>query len=385
MELLFGVSTLILGGILVVLYIEYKYIKTKLLDILDVFKIGKEVNIELEHSKLIKQIIQMGSSKLEAKMCALYLMDEEKKELYLDTSLGERAYSENKGPIKLGEGIVGLVALNGETINLKQEAKSEGSKRKSYEKDLKEQMILALPVKIKNKVVGVLEFVNKENGKAFTEEDEELMEMLVELQIAPNLDKSRTYEELRKTFVECISGMASTIESQDIYGKGHCVRVAQKAVRLGRGLGLKENELKNLEYASILHDVGKAKISDFIRSKKTLLTDEENDEIKKHPIFGSEILRQMDSLDESVRLGVQYHHEQYNGQGYPEGLKGEEIPLFARIIAVSDTYDNLRTDTVYRKGVKTEEALVTIKRAAGTYFDPKIVDVFNKIMLEKEE
>ena len=388
MELLFGVSALILAGALIVLYIEHKYVKTKLLDILDVFKIGKELNIEVELDKLIKQIIEIGKKKLDAEACTLYLLDERKQELHFNVTLGEKAHLLDDVIVKVGEGVAGTVALNGETLNImdiNEDVRFNTNRAIASEIGFKEKAMLTLPVKSKNKVIGVLQFINKKNGKSFTEADEELMEMLIELQVVPNLEKARTYEGLRTTFVGCIQGMARAIESKDVYAEGHCTRVAEKAVRLGRYIGLKEEELKNIEYASLLHDVGKVRISEFIRNKTAPLTEEENEEMKKHPILGGEILKQMDALEDSVKLGVQYHHEHYDGQGYCKGLKGEEIPLFARIIAIVDTYDNLRTDTAYRKGVKKDEALIAIKRGAGTSFDPSIVEKFNRMILEIEE
>jgi HD-GYP domain-containing protein (c-di-GMP phosphodiesterase class II) len=386
MGLLFGISTLILGGALIILYVQYKYIKSKLLDILDIFKIGREVNIEVELSKLIKQIVEIGKSKLSAEACTLYLLDEKKKELYFEVSIGDKAQLINRRTLKLGEGVAGTVALSGETLNIidiNEDVRFNTNREIANEIDFKEKAMLTLPVKSKNKVIGVLQFINKTNGKAFTEEDEELMEMLIELQVVPNLEKARSYEGLRNTFVDCIRGMAGAIEAKDIYTEEHCTRVAKEAVRLGKYMGLNEEDIRNLEYASLLHDVGKVSISDFIRSKTTPLTEDEIGEMKKHPILGSKILEPMDSLDESVKKAVRYHHEHYDGQGYCEGLKGAEIPLSARIIAVADAYVNLRTDTIFRKGVKREEALVAIKRGAGTSFDPNIVDSFNKMMLEE--
>jgi len=155
----------------------------------------------------------------------------------------------------------------------------------------------------------------------------------------------------------------------------HATRLAEWAVRVGEELGLSEEELRDVEYASMLHDVGKVGVSDEILFKPGRLTEEEFDQIKKHPEYGWAILRAVPGL-ENVSLVVLHHHERMDGQGYPAGLKGDQIPLGARIVCVVDAFDAMLSSRTYRKGLGIDEALRRLRDSSPDQFDPQIVAPF---------
>lgn len=161
----------------------------------------------------------------------------------------------------------------------------------------------------------------------------------------------------------------------------HCQRIKDVSVRLGKKLGLSEGQIKDLEILSLLHDIGKTAISDRILLKPGKLTDEEWAIMKKHPELGCRIISTMPELI-TIAEAVLCHHENWNGTGYPKQLKGEEIPLLARIISVADAFDAMTNDRPYHKAMSTEEAIEELKRCSGTQFDPYMVDVFVRVLDE---
>lgn len=190
---------------------------------------------------------------------------------------------------------------------------------------------------------------------------------------------SKIEKRMHQTFLESIYAFAKTIEAKDCYTGEHCEQMVSLVVAIGKKLNLSENEMDNLKHAAMLHDLGKIGIPDEILLKKEKLTDDEYAIIKKHPQTGAEIIRHLHFLKDVSPI-VLYHHERFDGLGYCSGLKGKEIPLGARIIAIADVYQALTSDRPYRKAYSIEEALKILKDGSGTQFDPEIVKVFLEII-----
>ncbi len=190
------------------------------------------------------------------------------------------------------------------------------------------------------------------------------------------------YVDMRKNYLNTVEALVQALEAKDSYTSGHSSRVAQWSVKLAEKLGLPEDRLEFIKYAGVLHDVGKIGVSENILNKKGQLEDSEWEMIRNHPVIGQNIIKGIDFLFD-VGSAVRYHHERYDGTGYPEGIVGEAILLESRIIAVADTYDAMTSDRSYRKGLSSGEALVELKRVAGTQLDPKIVQVFCSIVQEE--
>ncbi|AEV68442.1 HD domain-containing phosphohydrolase [Acetivibrio clariflavus] len=185
------------------------------------------------------------------------------------------------------------------------------------------------------------------------------------------LDK--TYMELRKRYIDTIEALRLTVDAKDYYTRGHSDRVSYYAVKLGEAFNLSPNELELLKVGGIFHDIGKIGTADDILFKVDKLNFYEYEEIKKHPIKGAYILSAISMFKDVVPL-VKYHHERYDGKGYPEGLKGEEIPFLARILSVADAFDAMTSDRKYRSKLNLEEAINQFKMYSGTQFDPVVVD-----------
>ena len=195
--------------------------------------------------------------------------------------------------------------------------------------------------------------------------------MVIYLRTREALRKQAMY---RKMTNQTILTISNAIDAKDKYTEGHSVRVAKYSVEVGKRMGLNEEELEQLHYIALLHDIGKIGITDTILNKPDRLNDDEFVIMKTHTSIGGDILKDFDSLPD-ISEGARAHHEKFDGTGYPNGLKGDEISLIARIIGVCDTYDAMATTRAYRKGLDKEIILKELERCKGTQFDPKIADI----------
>jgi putative nucleotidyltransferase with HDIG domain len=332
------------------------------------------VNSTLDTKEIRKRAIEAAQSLVEAEAGSLLLVDEETGELYFEVATGEKGDRVREVRLKKGEGIAGWVAEKGEAVivdNVKKDPRFfSGVDQKS---DFTTRDILAVPVKTKEKNIGVLEAINKKNGH-FDNDDLEILQAFAN-QLAIAIENANLYKELKETFYGTIEALAETIEKRDPYTGGHTKRVMNYSLLIGKAMGLSPRELENLKLAAILHDIGKIGIRDRVLLKEGKLTNEEAVEMNMHPKYGAEILEHIKQLKDVIP-GMRGHHERYDGSGYPDGLKAKEIPLFARIIAVADAYDAMTTDRPYRKGLSKETAIEELLRCAGKHFDPDIVRIF---------
>lgn len=200
--------------------------------------------------------------------------------------------------------------------------------------------------------------------------------------------QTRTAEERKRKVerlsIQIIHTLASTVDAKDKYTNGHSIRVAKYSSAIAERMGKSSQEQENIYYMGLLHDIGKIGIPDEIINKPSRLTDEEFAIIKKHPIIGAEILKNVSEIP-SLGLGTRGHHEQYDGHGYPDGLKGEEIPLEARIIAVADSYDAMASKRSYRDVLPQSVVRGEIEKGRGTQFDPEIADIMLELIDEDTE
>jgi len=189
------------------------------------------------------------------------------------------------------------------------------------------------------------------------------------------------YEELEVTYDRTLAALMSALDARDRETEGHSIRVSQMACYLGEALNLSARELKALERGSLLHDIGKIGISDTILHKPGPLSDSEWKTMRLHPDIGARIVADIPFLQDTIPV-IQFHQERWNGSGYPSGLAGKEIPLLARIFAVVDAFDALTSHRPYRQRISAEEALTYLREQAEILFDPDIVLVFEKLVLE---
>lgn len=223
--------------------------------------------------------------------------------------------------------------------------------------------------------LGMLSFNLKE---IFRRSELRLLISMAE-QLALVIDNTDLYHDLENFIISMIKSLVYAIEAKDVYTRGHSERVSNFCMLMADHLELEETEKKALQWASILHDVGKIGVPEKILNKKERLDDKEYRIIKEHPQKGFNILRPLEQLSDALP-GVLHHHERYDGTGYPKGLKGEEIPLQARIIAVADTFDAIASERAYRAARSHEEAMTIIEKVVGAQLDPYLVLVFKDVL-----
>jgi len=188
-------------------------------------------------------------------------------------------------------------------------------------------------------------------------------------------------ESLNTGYIQTVMSLVNAIEAKDSYTSGHCQRVMEISCEIAARMNLDEDTIKDLRYAAILHDIGKIGISVSILNKADILTDYEFDEIKKHPQISYNILKNVKFLGKGLSAILE-HHEKYDGAGYPNRLKGEEISLLGRILCIADAFDAMTSDRTYRKGMTMEFAIDEIDQCKGIQFDPQIADVFIEMIRE---
>ena len=235
------------------------------------------------------------------------------------------------------------------------------------------ESLLAAPLWARDRLLGWVAAASITQAKRFDEGQRKLLSIIAS-RAAASIENARLYEDLQATFQQTIQSLAQTIDKMDRYTAGHSERVARYAVMLAKRMGLREDEIAVVRHSALMHDIGK--IGCVLNlNKPDRLTLEEYEAFKQHPRYGKEILAPIRFL-QSVVPGVYSHHEYWNGRGYPDGLKGEEIPLIARIIAIADTYDAMTSDRAYRPALPHEATIDEIARCAGSQFDPHAAQVF---------
>ncbi|MFB6291184.1 MAG: PAS domain S-box protein [Candidatus Bipolaricaulia bacterium] len=196
-------------------------------------------------------------------------------------------------------------------------------------------------------------------------------------------ERKEAEEKLKQATLGTLQALNRTIEAKDEYTGEHIDRVQRLSVKVGKKVGLSEERLEQLRYASILHDIGKIGVSDSILGKPGELSEDEWKEMEKHPEIGERIVGQVDKLKYAAKI-IGQHQEEYDGSGYPKGLEGEEIKLEARIVAVADAWDAMRTDRPYSEALPKEEALQELRKNAGSQFDPEVVEILLELIEEVE-
>jgi response regulator RpfG family c-di-GMP phosphodiesterase len=233
--------------------------------------------------------------------------------------------------------------------------------------------LVSVPLRMKTRILGWICAASFTKQKRFNEGHRKLLS-IVGSRAAAAIENARLYEDLRATFQQTIQGLARAIDKMDRYTAGHSERVATYAMYLAIRLGLPPEVVEVVRQSALMHDIGKLGCVMNL-NKPGKLTQDEYEVFKKHPVYGRDILDPIKFLHPLIP-GVHLHHERWDGRGYPLGLKGNDVPLIARIIAVADTYDAMTSDRAYRRALPHEVAIGEIERCSSTQFDPEVAHSF---------
>jgi HD-GYP domain-containing protein (c-di-GMP phosphodiesterase class II) len=325
-------------------------------------------------SQMVPELVQL----LNADRGSVFLIDDERQELYSVIALGVEL-KEIRMPID--RGLAGWVARTGETLNVPDahhddRFNPEFDRRSGY----RTKSVLAAPmVDPQGTRIGVVQVINKKGAEAFSRADEELLSAIAS-EAAVAIINVRLVEEQKAMFESFVTAITTALESRDELTSFHTRRVVEYAVGIGRQLGLPHPMLERIRLASMLHDLGKIHVPDAVLKKPGGLTKEEFEVIKEHAMHTRLIVQKVRLLPELKDLprDASMHHERVDGSGYPEGLKGEAIPITARVIAVADVFDAITSKRHYREAMPIDQALDIIRQGSGSHFDPKCVDAFLK-------
>ncbi len=339
-------------------------------------KIGSAVTSTRGIENLLELVLQTLITGISATSGAIFLFEEGKSNLVM--KVGYHISSKLREiNIDSAKGLIGRV------IELKKlEAVSHvGTNAAAYlefKSGLAKDSIMAAPLLCKGNVHGVMLVCDKLDHEFFDRDDIILLSN-VAAQVSVAIENFELNEDAEQTYLETITALAVAVEAKDAYSKGHIDRVAGYVERLGTAMKLDGEMMKILRNGAILHDVGKIGVRDEVLKKHGPLDKEEQKEMEEHVIIGVNIIRPIRHMSALCEL-VRNHQELYNGSGYPDGLKGEEIPLTARILKICDAYDAMTTDRPYRKGMSKESAKKELLSKKGKDFDPEILEKFLKII-----
>ena len=353
--------------------------------LLALLQVGRTIAIETNIDSLLTIIAQQIQQALNADRCTVFLLDDETNELWSKVALGlemqEIRFSANKG-------LAGHVAMTGETVNIKNAYESEYfNKEIDLKTGYKTRNILCMPIRnLSHQIVGVFQVLNKFNGD-FSQKDEDLLIAIgssagIALENANLFSKQKKLiEEQKKLFSSFINTLSASIDARDKITSGHSRRVTLYTGLICEKFKLSEEEKEIIKNASLLHDIGKIGIKDSVLQKEGKLTTEEYEHIKEHVRLTHSILSKVyiSNNFKDVAKIASSHHEKYDGTGYFKGLKGEQIPLGGRILAVSDVFDAITSKRHYRDKMHIKDALQIMVDGKNKHFDEHIVNAFMNI------
>ncbi len=342
-------------------------------------KVTVLLSSSLNLEDVLDNVIEQGLAVMEAEAGTVWLVDRDTGDILPFVAIGPRAEGIKGLRLRRGEGIAGKVVATGESLLVSDVTRDPAwASRFDQQSGFVTRSILCIPLIAKEEAIGCLQLINKSSSKElFTTQDEELG-LAFASQAALVIHNSYLFTANEQLLLSLIETLSAALDARDPYTAGHSRRVSDYGLIAARALDLSASQRDMVRKAGLLHDIGKIGIRDQVLLNPSPLDQPSLATMRTHPSLGADIVSQMKPgwLLREVVAGILYHQERWNGMGYPEGRRGEEIPLVARILAVADSFDAITTDRPYRKGRTLDEGLAEISRCAGTDFDPRVVEAF---------
>ncbi len=343
--------------------------------------IMSSLDVQVTLSIILEQVV----NRLLVDAADILLLDPDMNTLEFAAGRGFRTTTPKHTRLRLGEGLAGHAALEKRIVHVADLSVAETSLARSALFHREEFVsYYAVPLIVKGKTRGVLEIFHRSPCRP-DEEWHQFLETLA-VQTAIGIENAELFVSLQKAnqnlivaYDATIEGWSRALDLRDRETEGHTRRVTDMTLRLAREMGIDESEIVHIRRGALLHDIGKMGVPDSILLKPGPLTEEEWDIMRQHPQFAYDMLSPIRYLRPALDIPY-FHHEKWDGSGYPHGLKGEEIPLPARIFAVVDVYDALTSERPYRPAWPKDKALAHIKSGRGTHFDPQVVDIFLQLL-----
>lgn len=365
--------------------ILYERMFKRLLVLSNVFILGKEIVSNIELQPLVEKFLSIACDGTDSDIACIFLLQEKNERpyySYLKSADAGLKFSEDC-PDGYSD-LIRAIRTDEKHRIINELATSEFSETETGKVEgLHLRDTLALPLKPRDLLLGVIQVANKRGNFSYRPEDLDLLKILGS-QVAFVIQNADLFKNLQRAYIDTLSALTSAIDAKDSYTRGHSERVTELSIRLAHICEVLPEEIEKIKLGGLLHDIGKIGIHENILNKPGRLDDAEFQIIKSHPDLGVRIMGKVEFLEAIVPI-IRFHHERYDGKGYPDGLDGENIPLLARIVSVVDTYDAMTTDRPYRKAMTVEAALAEIERCAGTQFDPEIATQFVKMIKSENE
>ena len=342
-------------------------------EMVSLYEISKAMGSTIELGSLLNLILNTAAREFNANLGSVLLWDEKTKDLQVKATFGATDKVQSKELFNLNQDsfLVKSIIRKGEPQVLDETNIQDMLGQEKRNKHFKS--MISHPLMAKGKVVGVLSLIRSQKSHPFTKGQLQSLSIIAG-EAASAIENSKLYENLKDSYLETLTALANAVEARDAYTRGHTERVWYLAQFLANQMGWGEDKMWEVKMGGILHDIGKIGVPDAILNKPAKLTSEEFKIMKLHPQQGIKILEGISFLSPALPY-VLYHHERYDGNGYPEGLSQEDIPIQGRLMAVVDTFDAISSDRPYRKSKGFAEALEEIKDNSGTHFDPLVVEV----------
>jgi response regulator RpfG family c-di-GMP phosphodiesterase len=339
------------------------------------YRISEAMGSTIRLDFLLNLILETAIKELEADMAWVLLLDEKNHRLIPKASLGIPPGMWESGFLDAKDSISRWVIKNAKPQIFDKDKIPPLAGFLPGEFKRKIRSGISHPLMAKGKVIGILTLIRTEGHlSGFTIGQIHSLSIIAS-KAASAIENSKLYEELRESYMETLTALANAVEARDIYTRGHTERVWYMAQLIAKEMGWEEDKLWEVKMGGILHDIGKIGVPDAILNKPEALTQEEFEIMKQHPDCGAKILEGISFLKPAIPY-VLCHHERYDGKGYPNRLRGEQIPIQGRLMAVVDTFDAITSDRPYRKSKGFKPAITEIKDCSGTQFDPKVVKIF---------
>ncbi len=337
------------------------------------YEVGQTLNSILDMEKLLEFVAFSVASLVGAESCTVMLLEPQTSELIVQAAKGPVFSGDIGYHFKIGEGIAGQAAACKQPV-LVDDVSKDSRFSPAKHKELKIKSLLSVPMMVKDRVIGVVNVANKIQESGFDKEDVRMLSTIAN-EVAIALENVQLYRNMQDLYINTIQVLAKAIDARDPNMRYHSENVTAYAVAIAEEMGISNEETDAIRYASMLHDIGKIGIPEPILQKFESFNDEEYEYMKKHPEIGAIIIEPLKPLNEMVPL-IQSHHENYDGSGYPYGLKGDEIPLGARIIRVADSFDAMLSSRPNRNSISVDSALAELRRCSGKQFDREVVEAF---------
>ncbi|MBD3169008.1 MAG: response regulator [candidate division Zixibacteria bacterium] len=341
----------------------------QLKELINIYKIGEDVGSGIELNEILKVIVESTIKEFDCDGGAVLLKSEHGDLLEVKAQRGVPEGFFKKEYLKIDMEHLSAPLINNysEDNKLVDSYNTEGVRSH-----------LCHPLMIHGKCGGQIHLIRTKNQKPFIRNNLVALSLIAS-KSATAIENATLLKNLENTYLATLSALANAIETRDEYTRGHTERVFQAAEAIAIELGWEEERLKSLRMGGLLHDIGKIGVPDAILNKPGPLTSEEFEIMKSHPILGAKIVEGIPFLKPAMPY-ILYHHERFDGTGYPHGLAGEDIPIEGRILAVVDTIDAITSDRPYRKGMGIDKAIDELNIHSGTQFDPEIVKVALKVL-----